>query len=153
MSRESTAFGAAIEKLVDSGHTVNLTLKPGYGQNKSTVVVLGEDEAVVAKFTAGSLTEVAELVTAATQEASVVTPSKAAHAVLEYLRGIGSGAQFAALDGDGDLVNLPELDTPIIHRQRAAAIRNGRANGAAVILNLSTFEVSPIEAIAGKAEL
>jgi hypothetical protein len=147
MSKESTAFGFAIENLIAAGLTVDLRVNPSFGQNKSTGKVMTEDGLTVAKFSAGSFDEMAELLVGATLEAGDVTPSRGARSVLDYLRGIGSLARFVALDANGDLVNLPEFDTPIIHKQRAAAVRNGRANGAAVVLDLQTHEIAPIEAI------
>lgn len=154
MSKDSTALGAALEKLVVAGHSVDLTLRPGHGQNKSEGLVTDETGAVVAKFQAKDFATLAGHMVEATRNSGDVTPTATALSVLDYLVALEAGARFAALNGDGDLVINAEFDTPIFHRQRAAAVRNGRAHGAVAILDIDTGEVeriSPLTAKKGKS--
>jgi len=148
MSKESTALGAAIERLVGSGHTVELIVKPGHGQNRSTAHVVGEDGSVRAKLSCSDLADLAERMTVASRDGKVVSPSATTIEVLDYLVLQGVGARFAALDAIGELIVDTEMDTPVFKRQRAAAIRIGRQFGAAALYDRQTGSVSPIEGLA-----
>jgi len=142
------SLASYIDKLTKTGHTLELKIKPARGGNKSTCKVTANDGTVVAKFSGASQDDIAILLgNAASENAQVVAPSQDALGVIDYLRIFGSKARFIALDANGELVNLPELDTPIIHRQRAAAVRNGRANGAVAVYDTETKELTPIEGI------
>jgi len=144
MSRESTALGASIEKLVATGNTINLVVTPGHGQNKSTAEVVAPDGSVTTKFTASTFADLAGKLASATSGVNVVSPTASALEAIMYLRSIGSAARFFALDADGHLVDNPEFDTPVMHRQNAAAVRNGQRLGAAAVLDTKTNEVTPI---------
>ncbi len=144
MSKESTAFGAAIFKLVEGGATVEVTATPGHGQNKSSARVTGPDDTVLAKFQATDLATLAQEMTAATRNTGDITATTAALSALDYAAKIGGKFRYAALDEKGDLVIDPEFDTPIQQRQRAAAIKRGIAHGAAAVYDIQTGEIERI---------
>lgn len=153
MSKSSTALGGALEKLVATGHSVDLTLRPGHGQNKSEALVTDDTDAVVVKFVGSDFDMLAAKLVEATRSSGAVSPTTQALAVLDYLRSkpaTVAAARFAALDAEGELVINPEFDSPVFHRQLAAAIRNGRAHGGAAVYDVDTGEVQRIEAIATK---
>lgn len=150
MSKTSTAFGAAVEKLLGTGHHVRVEARPGQGQNKSNTEITDGTGAVVAKFTAHNFEDLTAKMIEATRGGAEVSPTVDAEAVLEYLRATGAQARYAALDGNGDLVINPEFDTPVFQRQKAAAIRIGRQEGGVAVFDVSTGTVEAIPPITRK---
>lgn len=131
------SLGEYVEGLRRKGCRVDLTVEA------ESYKLFVTNEAGTREFEAKTVTELLHLAQSVDATESV-EPTEGCRTMLEYLAACGSQGRFLALTAGGEAVIDHELDVPIFHRQRAAAVRNGRAAGAAAVIDRMTLVVTPI---------